>query len=31
MTVDNEKYLDFVKEETSAHSLDWPVCAARLS
>ena len=31
MTVDTEKYLDFVKGVTSATSLDWPVCAARLS
>ena len=31
MTVDTEKYLEFVKEVTSAPSLDWPVCAARLS
>ena len=31
MTVDTEKYLDFVKGVTSAPSLDWPVCAARLS
>ena len=29
--VDTEKYLEFVKEVTSAPSLDWPVCAARLS
>ena len=31
MTVDTEKYLEFVKGVTSAPSLDWPVCAARLS
>ena len=31
MTVDTEKYLDFVKGVTSAPSLDWPVLAARLS
>jgi len=29
--VDTEKYLEFVKGVTSAPSLDWPVCAARLS
>ena len=29
--VDTEKYLEFVKDVTSAPSLDWPVCAARLS
>ena len=29
--VDTEKYLEFVKEVTSPPSLDWPVCAARLS
>ena len=31
MTVDTEKYVEFVKEVTSPPSLDWPVCAARLS
>ena len=31
MTVDTVKYLDFVKGVTSEPSLDWPVCAARLS
>ena len=31
MTVDTEKYLEFVKGVTSPPSLDWPVCAARLS
>ena len=29
--VDTEKYLEFVKGVTSPPSLDWPVCAARLS
>ena len=29
--VDTEKYLEFVQGVTSAPSLDWPVCAARLS
>ena len=29
--VDTEKYIEFVKEVTSPPSLDWPVCAARLS
>jgi len=29
--VDTEKYLGFVKEVTSAPSLDWPVLATRLS
>ena len=31
MTVDTEKYLDFVKGVTSEPSLDWPVLASRLS
>jgi NTP pyrophosphatase (non-canonical NTP hydrolase) len=31
MTVNTEKYLEFVKGVTSAPSLDWPVLAARLS
>ena len=31
MTVDTEKYLEFVKGVTSDPSLDWPVLAARLS
>ena len=31
VNVDTEKYLEFVKGVTSAPSLDWPVCAARLS
>ena len=31
MTVDTEKYLEFVKGVTSPPSLDWPVLAARLS
>ena len=31
MTVDTEKYLEFVEGVTSAPSLDWPVLAARLS
>ena len=29
--VDTEKYLEFVEGVTSPPSLDWPVCAARLS
>ena len=29
--VDTEKYVEFVKGVTSPPSLDWPVCAARLS
>ena len=31
MTVDTEKYLEFVKGVTSPPSLDWPILAARLS
>ena len=31
MTVDTEKYLEFVKGVTSDASLDWPVLAARMS
>ena len=31
MTVDTEKYLEFVKEVTSDASLSWPVLAARMS
>jgi len=31
MTIDTEKYVDFVKETTSAPSLDYPVLSARLS
>ena len=31
MTVDTEKYLEFVKGVTSDPSLDWPILAARLS
>ena len=29
--VDTDKYLEFVEGVTSPPSLDWPVCAARLS
>ena len=31
MTVDTEKYLEFVEGVTSAPSLDYPILAARLS
>ena len=31
MTVDTEKYVEFVKQTTSAPSLDYPVMSARLS
>ena len=31
MTVDTEKYLDFVKEVTSAPSLDWAILASHLT
>ena len=31
MTIDPNKYIDFVKQTTSKPSLDWPTLAARLS
>ena len=31
MTIDTEKYIEFVRKTTSAPSLDWPVLATRLS
>ena len=31
MTVDTEKYLEFVKGVTSAPSLDWPILARNVS